>query len=155
MPQELFGDAAERRDLLKAFEVASNETSTMMADLSFNSRNDFKSLQLTVEIPLPHPEVEGTEALAGEDPGAVGESPEDVLQMLVHLGPEGEVVDEDDGWREDVASPFAVEEVALEQLELREGLAVKGHPELEVLLHFLSKSRWQTSANGILRCYQF
>ena len=97
MPQELFGDAAERRDLLKAFEVASNETSTMMDDLSFNSRNDFKSPQLTVESPLPHPEVEGTEALAGKDPGAVGESPEDVLQMLVHLGPEGEVVDEDDG----------------------------------------------------------
>ena len=92
---------------------------------------------VTIEIALAHSEVKGAEALARKYSGAVGQTAENFLQMLVDLGPEGQVVDEDERRREDVGAVDGVEKVALEEPELGVGLAVKAHPELEVLYHIL------------------
>ena len=92
---------------------------------------------LTAQVAGSDPEVERAEALGGEDPGAVLEVGEDVFKVLVDLRPEGKVVDEDDGGLEDVLAVFVVEEVAGDELEGAEGLAVEGHPEAEKLLHVL------------------
>ena len=96
-----------------------------------------RAVTLTAQIAGSDPEVERAEALGGEDPRAVFEVGEDVLEALVDLRPEGEVVDEDDGGLEDVLAVVGVEEVAGDELEGAEGLAVEAHPEAEPLLHVL------------------
>ncbi len=59
-----------------------------MAPSRSEETDEFRFLiffSLTAEVPVGDPEVEGAEALAGEDPGAVGQVSEDVLQVLVYL----------------------------------------------------------------------
>ena len=70
---------------------------------------------LTAEVPVSYPEVQGTEALGGYDPGPVLEVREHLLQHVVHRGAEGKVVHEHYGGGGDPLPVLFLEEVALEK----------------------------------------
>ena len=92
---------------------------------------------LTAEIPVGHAEILRTERLGGDDPGAVPQVLEDGLEVVVHGGPEGEVVDEHEAGGGDLLPVLRLQEVALDQLVLAVLLAVPSHPAPEVLVQLL------------------